>query len=35
MGNLCCAREHLVQSTGEVNIGHENATMVVWIYDGV
>jgi hypothetical protein len=20
---------------GEVNIGHENTTMVVWIYDGV
>ena len=23
------------KSNGEVNIGHENTTMVVWIYDGV
>jgi hypothetical protein len=23
------------KSNGEVNISHENTTMVVWIYDGV
>ena len=25
----------LYKTSGEVNISHENTTMVVWIYDGV
>jgi len=28
-------RRALLPSNGEVNIGHENTTMVVWIYGGV
>jgi hypothetical protein len=27
--------DELPYSNGEVNISHENTTMVVWIYDGV
>jgi len=26
---------NLYLANGEVNIGHENTTMVVWIYNGV